>query len=240
MGNPAERLLNILVEGLNHKSDQPCQAVWRRLLSADGQDDAELVARLGKVMLLPEEIGHLIKEHYPEERADQDYWISRVTVALKQQNLDQNWETFRKFIDGHTVSYLRMAAKLLSFTSGNGSLEQEKIAEIRESVSDLLVEVRNSNLSVSAKSFLIRSLQRIVGALDEYAITGELPILDAIETVYGHVVANPTFRAEMQESDISAKLWSTLSIAASFVTVATGVPQIASDISGLINALPKP
>ncbi len=240
MPNPAERLLKILVEGKTFDNKKKCRDVWGSLLKVSPSDDALLMARLGKAMELPLEVEAAIEEHVPEEKATQAYWIKRVSSAFKQQNLEQPWETFNKYIDDHTISYLRMSSKLLGVLSNGSSLSDEKIDEVRESISELLSDVRGSDIAPQAREFLIRSLQRILLALDEYHISGSLPIINAVESTFGHVVINPEFRQAVTESSLSDKIWNTLSVVASAVTVISGVPQIASDISVAIQALPKP
>jgi hypothetical protein len=240
MPNPAERLLKILVEGKNFDNKKKCRDVWGSLLKVSPANDALLMARLGKTMELPLEVEATIEEHVPGEKETQAYWIKRVSAAFKQQNLEQPWETFNKYIDEHTISYLRMASKLLGVLSNGASLTDEKIDEIRESISDLLSDVRGSDIAPEAKGFLVRSLQRILLALDEYHISGSMPILTAVESTFGHVVINPEFRQAVTESSLSDKIWNTLSVVASAVTVMSGVPQIAADISNVIQALPKP
>ncbi|MEE9423993.1 MAG: hypothetical protein V3V18_03320 [Methylococcales bacterium] len=238
MQNSAERLLKILQEGENHDNGKSCRQVWQELLRVQNDDEALLISRLGKTMLLPYEIALIIDEHFPEERETHKYWINRVSTAFKQQNLDQKWETFNKIIDQHTISYLRISANLLSVLTGSSDLGEDKLSDLRESINNLLVDVRDSDITANAKVYLLRSLQRILIALDEYEISGSMPIIDAIEMTYGHAVADPDFRSSICESKIGEKVWSTLSMAANVVTVA-GVPLLASDISGFINALPK-
>lgn len=240
MPNPADRLLSILLKGKEHKNEESCREVWRVILEVPENKDAIIVARLGKVMELPLEIVKQIDTRFSDESDTYKYWVSQVSTAFKIQNLNGKWETFNSNIDGHTISYLRLSSKLLSVMSGCFDLSADKLTEIRTIINELLSSIRQSDLDENAKAYLIRSLHRILLAIDEHVITGAFPIIDAIEASYGHAVADPIFRESVNNSSIGKRLWDGLSTVATIVTIATGLPQLASDITSYIDALPKP
>lgn len=130
MANPAERLLRILPRDKDFKNDKNCKEVWCAVLDIPIQDEALLMSRLGKVMSLPIEIKEIVERRFPEQDNTNDYWISRISTAFKQQNLDQNLETFNKYVDQHTISYLRLSSRLLAAIWNGKEIETRELEKI--------------------------------------------------------------------------------------------------------------
>ena len=88
-GNPAGRLLGII-------------------------EEARELSDNTSVMLLPEQAMAEVREHYPEEEKEQEYWVGQVNKALFQSVFaGQQWSGVKKHLDDHIVRYLKMAAALL-------------------------------------------------------------------------------------------------------------------------------
>ncbi|WP_312147023.1 hypothetical protein [Stutzerimonas kunmingensis] len=226
--NPAERLLSILTDGKSISGDQSCKRVWEGLLNVPKNEGALLVSRIGKAMSLPQEIIDRTRELYPNRSPTWLHWSNQVNAAFSTQNINGQWQTFIQHIDNHTITYLQMSTDLLESKSSIKPLDLDEIIQISEKVNDLLVDVISSpEIEASIKKYIVHHLRKILISIDEYKITGALPILDAVETTIGHAYLDEGYRNLLKNSEIGARILDTLSATANLVTVAVGIPQIA-------------
>lgn len=71
--NPARRLHTILSAG-SHVSDTiACKVAWGSILGVD-QNSPELLRKLAKVMMLPDEILTIVEREFPGRLAIQKHW----------------------------------------------------------------------------------------------------------------------------------------------------------------------
>ena len=224
--NPASRLLQILEAGRKHPGNANCRAVWLDVLKA-GKDNAELNAKIGKVMQLPLEIIDLLKEHYGAQGDTWSHWSTQVATAFMSQNLNSNWASFSGHIDDHTIMYLRMAVGLLDAKISVRRMSDENLKKLYASFTALLAEILHSDLDSSLKKFLVDHLRRIVSAIEDYSISGGSALLDSLEVVVGHAYLDPSYRTFLTSTELGARILESLSVAANLVTVAVGVPQLA-------------
>ena len=225
--NPAARLLSILRDGRNIGPTEQCRKAWAGLLNTPKNDHALLMSRLGKLMSLPQEIIDQIKQLFPNQQNTWDHWSRQVNNGFSTQNLNGQWETFLKHIDDHTINYLAISADLIQSKSTVQPLNLENLIELRNKISELLEAVLISEISPEIKKFVIHHLRKILTAIEEYKITGALPILDAVESTFGHAYIDPSYAKFLTNSELGAQILEALAATANFVTVAIGVPQLA-------------
>ena len=232
--NCAERLLKILVEGKAIAANVNCRNAWKQILEVDDQKESFLLSRLSKAMMLPDLTVESLKNIDGSDHSFYQHWYSAVTTGFKKQNLNDNWGTFINNIDDHSISYLKINASLLQAHVSNSNISEEKLDEIHQKIQETLDDVLGSDLSEVVKIYLINSLQNILNAIREYKITGFSPIMEAIESSFGHAVINSEFREEMKNSETGKKVWDALGAVATIVSLATGLPQIASAAMNLL------
>lgn len=228
--NPAARLHSILSEGKTIAATESCRRSWAKLLETPEGEGALLVSRIGKLMGLPQDIIDQTKELYPEQQPTWQYWSNQLNKGFSAQNLSGQWQTFIQHIDDHTITYLAMSADLLESKSSIKRLDPSGIAEIRESINVLMGSVIQSNAEVSLKKYISHHLRLILNSIDEYKITGALPILDAVETTIGHAYLDEEYRSYLTSTDMGSKILETLAAVANLVTVAVGIPALAHTI----------
>lgn len=224
--NPAARLLAILSEGKKIPIGDPCRTSWARLLETRESDAALLVSRIGKLMGLPQDIIDQTKELYPNQQPTWQHWLSKVNTAFSTQNLTGQWQTFIQHIDDHTITYLTMSASLLESRSSIKKLDISKIVELRETVDRLISSVIESDTEISLKKYVIHHLRQILNAIDEYKITGALPILDAVESTIGHAYLEKGYHSYLTSTEIGRQILDTLGAVANLVTIAVGIPVL--------------
>lgn len=235
--NPAERLLEILQSGQGISKTVNCRNAWKQILSLDNNSsESLLMSRLGKIMDLPSQSISLLESIGENDDDSHKYWVSKVSQGFSQQNLNGNWDTFINHIDNHSISYLKLCSRLLKAHSSVNGLPQDQLESIKNQIQELIGNVQSSNLELSVKQYLVRSLQRIVVSIDEYFISGSVPIIEAIETTFGHAVANKDFRNAVKDSDIGEAVWEALFKVSSIVSLSVGFPELAAGASAILLA----
>lgn len=232
--NPAARLLSILERGKTKTSTTKCRVVWEELLEVTG-DSPLLMARLGKVMELPRLTITLLKEEFPEQGDMWTHWESQVNAAFMVQNMHANWDSFINNIDDHTITYLRMASLLLQAKANTKLIADADLASVREALNEILVEVLVTDLPDEVKKYVVRNLRKILDSIDEYKLTGALPLLDAVETTLGHAAVDRQYKTFLTDTCLGKRLLDTLASMANVVTIAVGLPQLTQAIALLAN-----
>lgn len=234
--NPAARLLSLLERGKTKSPTANCQGVWEELLEANG-DPSLLMSRLGKAMELPRLTIAALKEEFPEEGNTWSHWEARVNTAFMVQNQHSTWNSFIDQIDSHTLTYLKMASTMLQAKANTKLIADADLATVREQLDAILVEVLSAELPEEVKRYLARNLQKIIAAIDEYKLTGALPLLDAVETTFGHAAVDDQYRSFLTDTELGKRLLDTLGAMANVVTVAVGLPQLPQAFALLASAV---
>jgi len=233
--NPAARLLAVLEKGKQISPGQPCRQSWQNLLKVSNGENALLMSRIGKVMELPEQIILALKDGFPNQGDTWTHWANQVNTAFMVQNINANWDSFINHVDVHTITYLRMAADLLQTKANTKLIADNEIQGVREKINAIYEEILNSELPDEIKKYLIRYLRKIQTGIDEYYLTGAIPLLEAMETMVGHTMVDKDYREFLRDTDLGKKILDTLSSMANVVTVAVGIPQLSQAIALLSN-----
>lgn len=232
--NPAARLLKILEAGRRIGHSEGCKYAWCSLLNITGDNPPLLMSRLGKVMELPQQIRLELQEHYPQHLDIARHWLSQVNHAFIKQELNQTWGTFISHIDVHSTNYLKMTVDLLEHRTNTQAVADDELVESKNKLQEVLDQIINSEIDNEVKKYLSRYIQKIIIAIDEYQITGALPILEGMEVTIGHAAAHQDYKSFLVDSELGKKLLDTLTSMANVVTVAVGIPQLSQTIYTLL------
>jgi hypothetical protein len=151
------------------------------------------------------------------------------------QNMHGEWQSFISNIDTYTLTYLKMTSSMLQAKVNAKLLTGTDLVSIRGKLDAILVEVLASDLPDEVKKYLVRNLQKIVGSIDEYKLTGALPLLDAVETTFGHAAVDKQYHPFLTDTELGKRLLDTLGALANVVTVAVGLPRLTQAIALLSN-----
>lgn len=230
--NPAARLLALLERARTISKGVNCEDAWETLLDAKANKPL-LMARLGKVMELPQQTLNAFSDSFPNHSNTTSHWMIQVNAAFTHQNLKGTWESFRSHIDTHTILYLTMTSQLLETKSNTTLIADESLLELRDRLNELLVEILDSDQPVELKKYVSRVLRKLIESIDEYKLTGALPVLDSIEMTFGHVCVDKQFHSFLTDHDLGKRIADTLTAVANTVTVAVGIPQLSQTILAL-------
>ncbi|MFN3769038.1 MAG: hypothetical protein ACK4TD_11750 [Ectopseudomonas guguanensis] len=223
--NPARRLHTILSAGRERVHTGACKLVWADLLGVDA-NSPELLRKLARVMMLPDEILKCVEQEFPSRLAIQKHWVSPVKNAFESQNLSGQWQTFNAHIKESVVDFLAMTSDLIEERLAPDDISDEDLERIRAAFNKVLNEVPDSNLPDDVKVALSRAVSRIIIAIDDYRISGSAEMLAAIDMAFGKAVYDEVYREALSMSSVGKSFIEAVNVVAGIVTVATAVPLI--------------
>lgn len=182
-------------------------------------------------MELPELTILAIQENFPHQTNTWSHWENQVNSAFMSQDLNGQWATFINRIDGHSITYLQMSAELLQAKANTKPILGDEIGQLRESLNQILSAVMESDTADEVKKYLARNIRKIIMSIDEYRLTGALPLLDSIESTLGHAHIDKNYMVFLKDTDLGKRLLETLGTMANVVTVAVGLPQLSQAIA---------
>jgi len=232
LNNPAKRLLLILKAGKSPKinAGADCLQVWKKLLNVDGNNDAQTLTRLGKTIALVGEIEDELKQIEDVESESLLAWVPLLKNAFASQNLTGPWSGFISKVDDHTINYLSNCSALLDANFKNKYKPIESTDALSNEISHLLKEVLDSGLPDVVKSFMSMKLREIQRALDEYHITGNGPIVKAVESYVGYVVINNQVMSSTKDDSSAQKFWQFMNRLAIVTTLGMATIQLPDEI----------
>lgn len=224
--NPAARLESLLLVGRKEPRTAICRNVWKSILNVEG--DSQLMLALGQLMGLPVLAIETIRESYSEDIVTANsFWVQKVNEAFFKQQLNGHWSSFIDSIDDHTLNYLKMSSMLISNKSNTQIIASENLKELRVQFGQIVEDLINdTNIDIDVKKYLIRHIKKIIDGIDSYQITGAIPLLDNFDTIVGHAARDSNYRIFLKDHAIGQRTIDILSVMASLVTVATGLPQL--------------
>lgn len=218
-GNPAARLLDVLLQAQDIDKNTATRTAWAQILDT-GNSLSLLHERLSKVMNLSDETFNLVNELFPRQARATSTWKSAIDSAFSVQNINGTFESFLQKITITAIDHLTSAADLLELKIPS-RLTGSQISEFISSLNELIEEVLSGEFEDKVKEYLARSLRKIVIALEEYRIGGEVPVITSIESLLGHSAFDGDYRNALNETDIGSRILNMLGGLADAVTVVT-------------------
>lgn len=225
--NPAGRLHSILVSLLAYPQTTAARDAWGGVFNLPKGELGPLLAeKVARTMLLPHEAVLMLKEEHPELAETYPSWVGQVVGGFLTHNLHGDMDGLKKNISSETLANLRITAALLHKGSGRKMVSPDDLNGIRATISELLSEVLESGIDERVKAYLVRSLRKMLTALEEYKLTGATEVLEVVERTVGHAMVDPEYRNFLLDSDLGKKVLDTLGAASNLMTVAVGLPQL--------------
>ncbi|MGY2365603.1 hypothetical protein ACW9IO_23875 [Pseudomonas azotoformans] len=220
-GNPAARLLDILIEARDQSRSENTLNVWGNIFKTNG-NIALTYERLAKMMRLSEETYKVMLALFPKQSRPTSYWKSVLDKAFQQQNMLAGFHTFADNINDIAIDHLTSAVDLLDLKIPD-PLSSADIDSHIEILNSLILEILEGDLELKVKEYLVRSLRSIVTALQEYRLSGKIPVTEAIEQALGHSFFDKEYFSALQTTDLGKKVLGALGDLANAVTVATPI-----------------
>lgn len=229
--NPAGRLYEILNSVRSHGKNTQARDVWNQIFGLPKDDlSHELAAKLAKTALLVHESVLLLEDEHPDLASPPPSWVAQVITGFMTHNVHGTIESFQVHVSNETLVNVKTAAILLHKGSGRKLLSQQETAEIAASLTNLLEEVLNSDQPAELKSYLVRSIRKMLTAIDEYRLTGATAFLEIVEQTVGHAMVDPAYKSFLCDTELGKRVLDTLGAASNLVTVAVGLPALAQAV----------
>ena len=223
--NPAGRLLAILEEAKKRPANTGCRKQWHEILKTT--TEAQLMTALGKVMLLPDQAFDQLHQYYPAHQIRADHWRSQINSAFLHQQLQGHWETFIAHFDDHTINYLTQSSVMLELKSKAKIIDADELAKWKGQLNKIIEDILASEKPKELKLFLVKNLSRLVQAIDDYRLTGVMPLVEAMDATYGHCFFNTDYKDFLSKDQIGKRIVEAIQTISNVVTVATGYTQLA-------------
>ena len=199
-------------------------------------NEAVLLSRISKVIALAEDTRATMDREYSAHASSTKYWFDRASSFFSSMNLNGDWELFANKMDSQAMSNLHFAVDLLVIRTVKAPTD-DVVSEWREKINELLSEILKSDASTSIRTPLVRYLQRIIIALDEYKICGTMPVVDAIATTLGRAGIDAQYNEEIQKTSLGKRVLSLLEGVSKAVAVAHALPDAYASVMAFYGML---
>lgn len=232
--NPASRLYEILSVAKQSSTHLSQRDVWQQALYMKNCTDSQLLAQLGKVMALPEEIHHWLEETFPTKTWVT--WKESVDKAFSYIYLNGRWELSATHINDRALTELDIISTLYETAGGIKSIPNEDINSFKDKIHEIKKEITDSSIPNEMKKTFLKYLNKILGALESYHITGAMPIMEAVESAMGHVVVDSNYADSLKQTGTGEQLVSFLGSLIDAVASVQGLPPMATPLLQLIKS----
>ncbi|SPO67408.1 hypothetical protein [Pseudomonas sp. JV241A] len=223
--SPAPRIQRILESVTSTSSGTSAKDAWSKALGVPKPNHAKLLIKIGEFMETTEALKNQMNELFNDLAPQTDAWYEKVKEGFDKIDLTTSISNFQIRYGKNDNLYLKVIATCMNFHS-HPELDIELLTEARESLNNLTEEVIASELDPKVKSYITKSLRKIISALEDYQISGTIPVVEAIETMMGHAFVDPEYR-EAVNSTFGRKIIDTLGAVADLVSINAGIqPEV--------------
>lgn len=231
--NPARRLHTLLTAGKGIATQTNCKYAWGEFLGVD-QNSPELLRKMAKVMMLPEQIMNIVEKEFPNRVPMQKHWAVPVRTAFEKQNLSASWESFIGHISSTALDFLIITSDLIEGKTAPDEISEEDLGKVRSAFLTVQEKLLDSDISDEVKKYLSRAVSKIIMAIDDYKIAGSVEMLDAIDMALGRAVHDEAYKRALSETEVGKSFVDAVNLAAAVVTVAGGVYSISAPFMKVI------
>jgi len=191
---------------------------------------------LGQVLSLPVQVKQEI-----ERQQDIDYdiylkWMPSVQEAFNTLNLSGNIASFHNPISEVTLHGLEFCADLLSRQAPEKELPRDQLSQLDQKVTELIDEILAAEIDPYLKRYMLDKLNLVLQAIQEYKISGIVPLVKAFEATVGSVVVDRDIYEKTKKTKTGSKFWSVMAHVAIVVNIVVGAIQIGDKV---VNLLPE-
>lgn len=232
--NPASRLYEILKAAKSLGANYSQRDVWQEALKMRNCHDSLLMAQLGKVMALPEEIHNWLGERFPHKKWLT--WKSSVDDAFSNIYLNGKWELAVRYIDDRALTELDIISTLFETAGGMKTFSDEELRTFESTIYELKEDVFSSDMPIDLKKTFLKYLNKILNALESYYITGATPIMEAVESAMGHAVVDSEYADALKQTGTGEQLITFLGSLIDAVASVQGLPPVTTPFLQLIRS----
>lgn|GEM_PF-2196608 len=235
--NPASRLNAVLQVIISAKGSSSARHVWADALQIDSADQAKLMIGIGETIKAATEVAALMNEKIPAIKSQTDEWLGWINTAFFSQAINAHIDTFKQHYPVQASYYLQMAADLLEPMSAK-PMPLEQLQKFKDALYQVKEDVLASGLEPKVVEYLVKSIQKILTALDQYVISGSVPVIDSIELLVGHAFVDRDYGDALRTS-VGQKVMNVVGLIANAMAITAGVspdalPKLGQQVVAMI------
>jgi hypothetical protein len=233
--NPAGRL-NLLLSKLSSGDlHQPAFEVICTALNIEPRDRITAYKVWTNILLLVTETEDAIQVLPSPKQLIYSRSLTELRQYLSISNWDMQWMSVGGPLCTPECSLLSSIELCAWDLADPDEIEPEKLAEIRKSIEDLLMNISSSEISPEIRIFLIEKLREIQRAIDDYSFYGSSGLQKTLELVLGGAhfqdqsvqdQTNPTVR----------KFWEVVKNLSTLLSLATNIEKITPAIHTVLTS----
>jgi len=212
-------LLAIAVKARELAIDRPFIEGWKIIF--DISDTTEAYRKIGLIYKLIDVAAQEVLGSHPEQLEAVNHWRNQLYSGMQATSAG-NWLHFIKYIDSHSINYLRMQASLVHLTTGEMQVDRDDLLKAKDLLLQAIDEISASHLNGQTRMMLMKRIQKLIAAIEDYWITGNDAIFDQFKATVYDLAAN----SEIREKGFGDKLSQAAEILANVVTSASGMQQL--------------
>lgn len=226
--NAAARLHDFLLRTHNLSTAKDTRLVLQQYLNMPGVPDHVLYRGLAGLLELPGKVQTELENHFPGYGLS--HWYERVSRVFSQMNLNAGWSSIMSPIDERTLTELSMLSLLFRTKGEVALIDQSEMSEFKAKIEELKEDTIAADLSIEMRTTILQYLNKILSAIESYQITGVEPIMEAMESIIGRAALNEDYSKALKDTGIGKKIGDIVSLVANAVTVAQGIPFVATPL----------
>lgn len=234
LNNPIERLIALFKRAAIINQNTVASTAWDELLNTEGNIPLR-IERIAKFHRLIEEVCDELSKLDSYEDVTRSV-IENLRSLHQFNNLSLPWGNFINVIKDTTITSLEIFVRFIR-DRYISDYDLEKLISIKKELSIILEQALDSqDIEPELKIFLMRSLRNIITSIEEYHITGILPVSDALNTSLGRLLIDEQYRELLNGNTLGKKLSAAFAELANITTVLTSTaPLIGVSIKLLTN-----
>ena len=205
--NPAARLVEIINKCRGLSKNYTCSQAWSKFFKIPNSDNPILLRKISKVALLPREIKDEIMKLKGYDHNVLLRWYPRGNDALNNMHFQRKWETFLDVYQGDISYGIEVCSELLSNNRPEKTVKIDLVISISQQVEDLIKFVESDNIDTRSKTFILSSLYRLQGSLEDIEIGGVREVEESFNTIIGSVIVNNNLNVKPTDSSSAKKFW---------------------------------
>lgn len=237
--NPAGRLYDIhraMTSVGKERHNKPAYEVFREILCPSENRADIVVARIVRVLELPDVIKRKI-ENIPDIAHGRYFsWMPKLMNVFKSRNFDQGFEIFLGGFDSNTPSLLGFCDEVLSDHAPELVVAQETIDQMRAQLATFDKEVRLAELDERLREYILHYVDLIDRALIDYRIVGIEALKNGLEQIGGVLSTHKSSADQVMVTEFSSKFVAAFLGLAVVCSGYSGAKQLLSDTSRLLPA----
>ena len=170
--NPAGRLYHLLEGVKRNKPQTSLKIAWAEAFGVDYNDLGALLPRYGYVLGLPNEVRRAMDETDPESSHLHDEDLSKLETFFSRNHFNQSVQGLTDFLGLETSRTLAFCSHILAKSMPTDEEVASKYADIEEKLSELRIDVVESDLPEAAVGRITAYADLISQALSEYTVRG--------------------------------------------------------------------